>query len=254
MSPREDVRNGSTPTVLLVHGAFADGSIWAEVIAELQAAGIAVMAPANPLRGLAADAAYIASIAAAVDGPVLLTGHSYGGAVISAAGSAAGNVVGLAFVTALALDEDESALDISGHFAAGQLMAALRPASFPDISGDQGAELYLDRESFPQLFAADLPHRTAAAMAAAQRPIAAAAFADKARSAAWKTKPSWYVIATQDQVIAPQAQRFMARRAGAHTVQIHASHAITLSQPAAVARQIAAAARHLSPRSPSHLS
>jgi pimeloyl-ACP methyl ester carboxylesterase len=242
MSPSGPFRNGSIPTVLLVHGAFADGSMWAGVIAELQAAGIGVIALANPLRSLASDACYAARVAAAIDGPVLLAGHSYGGAVITVAGSAAGNVVGLVYVAAYALEEGESTLDISGRFSGSQLVPALRPAPFPDVNGDPGVELYIDREAFPRLFAADLPYRTAAAAAAAQRPIAAAAFAEKSPAAAWKTRPSWYAIATADQVIPPEAQQFMAQRASAHTIEIRASHAVTLTQPAAVAELIAVAA------------
>jgi non-heme chloroperoxidase len=241
MSRSGTFRNGSTPTVLLVHGAFGDGSMWAAVIAELQDAGIGVMAPANPLRGLASDAAYIASVAAAIDGPVMLAGHGYGGAVVTVAGCAAGNVVGLVYVTGYALDAGESVLEIGGRFPGSQLATALRPATFPDSHGDLGVELYLDQEAFPRVFAADLPGRTAAAAAAAQRPIAAAAFEERSLAAAWKTIPSWYLIATADQVIAPDAQQFMAERAQAHTVQIQASHAVALAQPATVARQIAAA-------------
>ena len=242
MSPSGTVRNGSIPTVLLVHGAFADGSIWADVIAELQAAGIGVIALANPLRSLAYDAAYIASAAAAIDGPVMLAGHSYGGAVITAAGNTPGNVVGLVYVTAYALEEGESALDVCDSFPGSQLVSALRPSTFPDVNGDPCVELYIDRQAFPELVAAGVPHRTAVAAAAAQRPIAAAAFAEKSSAAAWKTTPSWYVIATDDRMIPPEAQQFMAERAGAHTIEIHASHAITQTRPAAVAEQIAAAA------------
>jgi pimeloyl-ACP methyl ester carboxylesterase len=241
MSPSGTFRNGSIPTVLLVHGAFADGSIWAGVIPELQGAGIGVIALANPLRTLASDAAYVASIAAAIDGPVVLAGHSYGGAVITAAGAAAGNIAGLVYVTAYALEEGESALDICDRFPGSQLLAALRPGTFSGASGDPCVELHIDHEMFPPLFAADLPRRTAAA-AAAQRPIAATAFAEKASAAAWKTTPSWYVIATDDMIIPLEAQRFMARRAEAHATEICASHAITLTQPAAVAELIAAAA------------
>jgi pimeloyl-ACP methyl ester carboxylesterase len=228
--------------VLLVHGAFADGSMWSGVIAELQAAGIGVIAPANPLRALSSDAGYIAGIASEIDGPVMLAGHSYGGAVITVAGSMAANIVGLVYVTAFALDEGESALDICGGFPGGQLISVLRPATFPDVNGDPGVELYIDREAFPRVFASDLPYREAAAAAAAQRPITAAAFAAKSLSAAWKTTPTWYLIATGDQLIPPEAQHFMAQRAGAHVTDIRGSHAIALTQPVAVAEHIAAAA------------
>jgi pimeloyl-ACP methyl ester carboxylesterase len=242
MSQSGGVRNGSTPTVLLVHGAFADGWMWAEVIAELQAAGIEAIAPANPLRGLGSDAGHVAWVAGEIDGPVILAGHCYAGAVITAAASAARNVVGLVYVAAFAPDEGESVLDICRRFPCSCLMAVLRPASFPGRDGDPGVELYIDREAFPRVFAADLPHRAAAAAASAQRPVTAAAFEEKVFAAAWKTMPCWYLIATDDQLIPPEAQRFMARRAGAHIAEIRASHAIALSQPAAVAEQIAAAA------------
>jgi len=229
--------------VLLVHGAFADGSMWAGVIAELQAAGIEAIALANPLRSLASDTAYIASAVAEIDGPVLLAGHGYGGAVITATGSVAGNVVGLVYVAAFALDEGESALDITSRFPDNQLLPALRPATFPGADSDLGVELYLDRQAYPRLFAAGLPCRQATVAAAVQRPITAAAFEEKALVAAWKRTPSWYTVATADQLIPLQAQRFMARRAGAHTIEIEASHAIALIHPAAVAGLITAASR-----------
>ena len=228
--------------MLLVHGAFADGSMWAGVISELQATGIGVIAVASPLRSLTSDTAYVASAIAEIDGPVLLAGHDYGGAVITAAGSAADNLTGLVYVAAFALDEGESALDITSRFPGSQLMPALRPATFPGADGDPAIELYIDREAYPRVFAADLPHRSAAAAAATQRPITAAAFEEKSLAAAWKTAPSCYIVATADQVIPPEGQRFMARRAGAHTIAIPASHAIALTQPAAVAGHIAAAA------------
>jgi pimeloyl-ACP methyl ester carboxylesterase len=228
--------------VLLVHGAFADGSMWAGVITELQATGIGVTAVASPLRSLTSDAAYLSSVVAGIDGPVLLAGHDYGGAVITAARSAAGNLAGLVYVAAFAPDEGESALDITGRFPGSQLMPALRPATFPGVDGDPAVELYIDRAAYPRVFAADLPYRLAAAAAAAQRPITAAAFEEKSPAAAWKTAPSWYIVATADQLIPPEGQQFMARRAGAHTIKIDASHAIALTQPAAVAGHIAAAA------------
>ena len=248
MSHSAPPRNGSTPTVLLVHGAFADGSMWAGVISELQAAGIGVVAVASPLRSLASDAAYVASAVAEIDGPVLLAGHDYGGAVITVSGSAAANVAGLVYVAAFALDEGESALDITGRFPGSQLLPALRPAAFPGDGGDPAVELYIDREAYPRVFAADLPSRPAMAAAAAQRPITAAAFEEKSLAAAWKTAPSWYIVATADQLIPPGGQRFMARRAGAHSIEMDASHAIALTQPAAVAGHIAAAASSASRR------
>lgn len=240
MKPAAAYRNGSTPTVLLVHGGFADGSLWAGVIAELQTAGIAVIALANPLRGLASDAAYITSKVGEIDGPVVLVGHSYGGAVITEAGSA-GNVVGLVYVAAFALDDGESSVDIGVRFPGSELAAVLRPAAFTSADGDPGVELYIDRDAFPQVFAADLPYPAAAVAAVAQRPISVAALEEKSRGAAWKTTPCWYLIATADRVIPPEAQRFMARRADAQIIEIPASHAVALTRPVAVAEQIAAA-------------
>jgi pimeloyl-ACP methyl ester carboxylesterase len=248
MSRSGPPRNGSTPTVLLVHEAFADGSMWADVITELQSADIEAIALANPLRSVASDAAYIAHAATQIDGPVLLAGHGYGGAVITATGALAGNVGGLVYVAGFALDVGESALDITGRFPGSQLLSALRPATFPGVNGDPAVELYFDREAYPQLFAADLSYRRAAAAAAVQRPITAAAFEEKALVAAWKKTPSWYMVATADQLIPPQTQRFMAQRAGAHAIEIAASHAITLTQSAAVAGQIAAASRASHPQ------
>jgi pimeloyl-ACP methyl ester carboxylesterase len=228
--------------VLLVHGGFADGSMWAGVIIELQAVGIDAVALANPLRSLVSDAAYIVGAVGEIDAPVLLVGHCYGGAVITAAGAAAGNVVGLVYVAGYALDKRESVLDITGRFPGSQLLPSLRPATFHGAEGGSSVELYLDREAYPRVFAAGMPRRQAAAAAAAQRPITAVAFEEKSPAAAWKTVQSWYVIATEDQVIPAGAQRFMAQRAGSHATEIHASHAVALTHPAAVAEQIAAAA------------
>jgi pimeloyl-ACP methyl ester carboxylesterase len=235
-------RNGSMPTVVLVHGAFTDASSWAGVIAELQASAIPVTAVANPLRGPATDATYLASVVAAIDGPVLLVGHSYGGVVITRAAAQPGNVVGLVYVTAFALETGESVLDVTGRFPDSLLGSALRPAVYRTDDGQEAVELFLKNDRFPAVFAADLPERLTSVAAAAQRPIAAAAFEESSPDASWKTLPSWYVVATADQAIHPDAQRFMAKRAGADTIEVDASHAITLSQPAAVAGHIRTAA------------
>jgi pimeloyl-ACP methyl ester carboxylesterase len=221
--------------VLLVHGAFADASSWAGVIAQLQAAGVDAVAPANPLRGLSADARYIASVAEEIDGPTMLVGHSYGGAVTTVAAALAGNVVGLVYVTAFALDEGESVLEVSARFPESALAAALRPAVCPERDGQSIVELYIDRDAFPGVFAADLPTQEAAVAAATQRPIAAAALEERASAAAWKTLQCWYVVATADRVIHPDAQRFMAARAAARPLEVDASHAVATSQPELVA-------------------
>ncbi len=166
--------------MLLVHGPFADTSSWAGVIARLQAAGIDAVALANPLRGLSADARYIASAAEEIDGPTILAGHSYGGAVTTVAAALTDNVVGLVYVTAFALDEGESTLDVSAQFPESPLTAALRPAVCPGDDDQSIVELYIDRDAFPRVFAADLSAKVAAVAAATQRPIAAAALEERA--------------------------------------------------------------------------
>ena len=222
------------PTVVLVHGGFADSSFWAPVITELQADGLPVLAPANPLRGLAHDAEYIASVVNQIDGPVLLVGHSYGGAVISVAGAATDNAVGLVYVAAFALDEGESFAEIFQRFGDTPLVGAVRPGTYPLADGGTAVELTIAPELYKSAFAADLPSDLTDVLAVSQRPFAAI-FEDRAQAAAWKTLPSWAVIATADNAIPPDGERFMASRAGAQTIEVDASHSIALSQPKAVA-------------------
>jgi pimeloyl-ACP methyl ester carboxylesterase len=238
MNAREELRNGSTPTVLLVHGAFEDASSWSGVIPELRSAQVDAIATANPLRGLASDAGYIASVAARIDGPVVLVGHSYGGAVITVAGSLAANVVGLVYVSGFALDVGESVLDVNVRFPESLLSGALRPAVSTYGAAEPIVELHIDREAFHRVFAADLPFEAAVVAAGIQRPISASAFEEKASSAAWRTCRCWYVLAGADRVIHPEAQRFMATRAEAQIAEVDGSHAIAISQPLIVAEQI----------------
>ena len=239
------MRNGITPTVVLVHGAFADASHWTPVIRELQARDVPVLAPPNPLRGLAADAAYIASYVNQIDGPVLLVGHSYGGAVISVAGVAADNAAGLVYVAAWVLDEGESFADVAASFPATPLGDALRESTYPLPDGGTAVELSVAPELYRTAFAADLPSAVTAAAAVSQRPWAAI-FAERASAAAWKTLPSHALVATADNAIHPDAERHMARRAGAATIEVEASHSIAVSQPLAVAELIHNAANHAS--------
>jgi len=223
------------PTVILVHGGFADASFWAPVIKDLQAHNVPVLAPPNPLRGLAHDAEYIASYVNQVDGPVLLVGHSYGGAVISVAGASTPNAVGLVYVAAFALDEGESFADIFGKFGATPLVQAVQPSNYPLANGQTAVELTIRPELYQSAFAADLPSEDTVVLAVSQRPFAAI-FEDRAQAAAWKRLPSWAVVATSDRAIPPDAERHMAQRAGARKiVEVDASHSIALSQPAAVA-------------------
>jgi pimeloyl-ACP methyl ester carboxylesterase len=241
--PQATFRNGSIPTVMLVHGAFADGSSWSGVVAALQAAGLGVVAPANPLRGLAHDSAHIAAGARQIDGPVLMVGHSYGGAVITVAGALADNVVGLVYVAAFIPEQGESIAELNGRFPDSALGAQLRPSAYPiDGTDETAVELTIAAESFPAIFAADLPAADTAVAAAVQRPVAAAAFDERAAAAAWKTLPSWAVVAAADQAINPDAERYMADRAGAQTIEIDGSHAIAVSHAAEIAELIRTAA------------
>src|SRR4051812_35254646 len=223
----------NTPTIVLVHGGFADASFWAPVIRELHASDLPVLAPANPLRGLAGDAEYVASFVRQIDGPVLLVGHSYGGAVISVAGAAAENVVGLVYVAAFILDEGESFGEIFAGFPPTPLGEALRPSEYPLPDGGTAVELTIAPELYRGAFAADLPESETAYLAVMQRPFAAI-FDDRAQAAAWKSLPSWAVVSTADNAIHPDAERHMAQRAGAETIEVEASHSIALSQPKAV--------------------
>jgi pimeloyl-ACP methyl ester carboxylesterase len=230
-------RTAAKPTIVLVHGAFADASGFAAVTAQLQDRGYTVIAPANPLRGPASDAAYIASVLKTINGPIVLVAHSYGGAVTTEAATQVGNVKALVYLNALAMDEGESNVEITQRFP-NQFADALVPRPFPG-----GVDLYVDTAKFRALFAPDIPGRTAATMATAQRPVVLAAIQEKATAPAWKTIPSWYLIGRQDEVISPDAQRFMARRARAHTVEINSSHVSYISHPAAVTKLILAAAQ-----------
>ncbi|MEU1790057.1 alpha/beta hydrolase [Streptomyces sparsogenes] len=233
----------STPTVVLVHGAFADAAGWFGVVDELQRDGIPVVAPPNPLRGLASDAAYVASVAARIDGPVVLVGHSYGGAVITVAGTAE-NVVGLVYVAAYVLEEGESLGELQGRFPAAPLAAHLRRWTCPVEGGAGVPEVGVAEEAFPAVFAADVSASVGRVLAACQRPLAASAFTETASAAAWKAKPSWAVVAGADQAINPEVERFGAKRAGATTVEFDgASHAVAISRPRAVADLIREAVR-----------
>jgi pimeloyl-ACP methyl ester carboxylesterase len=233
----------TTPTVLLVHGAFADAGSWSGVITELQNHGIPVIAPPNPLRGLASDAAYIASVASQIDGPVVLVGHSYGGALITVAGTAE-NVVGLVYVAAYVLEEGESLGELQGRFPLSPLVSNLKEWTYPVPGGGPAVEVTIAEDAFPSVFAADVPTSVTKVLAAAQRPLAAAAFEETAVAAAWKTKPAWALIAGADEAINPEVERFGAKRAGATIVELEgASHAVAVSQPKEVADLIREAVR-----------
>ncbi|MFD4538814.1 alpha/beta fold hydrolase [Streptomyces bauhiniae] len=245
-SGRDQVRaHGSPeePTVVLVHGAFADASSWRAVVERLLRQGHRVVAPALPLRGLASDAAYIRSVLDGIAGPIVLVGHSYGGAVISQAAADAPHVKALVFIAAFVPDIGESALQLTGRFPGSTLGQATATQYYPLAGGGRGEELVIRKDLFRKQFAAGVPTRTAQVMAAGQRPITLAALQEPATAAAWKKIPSWYLVATEDRNIPPAAERWMAERARARTVSVRAPHAVSVSDPQVVGDLILSAAR-----------
>ena len=229
---------GPKPTIVLVHGGWADASSWNAVTQRLQDDGYTVIAPAIPLRGVRTDSAYLSSVLATITGPIVLVGHSYGGVLITNAATGNPNVKALVYVAAFAPDLGETV---------GQLLA-MNPGSqaappnltFRPYPG--GADVYITPSAFRKVFCADLPAKTAAVMAANQRPIEAAALGEPSGEPAWKTIPSWYLVASNDQAIPPATERFMAKRAGVTTVEIASSHVAMISHPGAVTDLILAAA------------
>ncbi|HEY6582532.1 MAG TPA: alpha/beta hydrolase [Rubrobacter sp.] len=238
VNPQEESR----PTVVLVHGAFADASSWNGVVERLQAEGVRVTAPANPLRGVSADSAYIAGVLGQVPGPVLAVGHSYGGAVITNAATGADNVVGLVYVAAFAPDEGERLIEIENGSKDSVLNTALVELQYPTgQDGKTTVEFAIDSEKFHDAFAADLPEEQTAVMAATQRPVAELAFSEPNGAPAWKSLPAWAVVATGDKAAGSDVVRSMAERAGAEITEAEGSHVIMVSQPQAVAEVILAA-------------
>lgn len=225
----------AAPTVVLIHGAFADSSSFNEVISRLQVAGIAVRAVPNPLRGIAHDSAYIASALSQIPGPVVLVGHSYGGAVISNAAAGADNVTGLIFVAAFAPDDGETLGELASTSKDAILGTVQIPLNYPnEADGSTAVELIVDPAHFHEAFAADLTEEQAAVLAATQRPVAQAAFTETNGPAAWKTLPSWAVVATEDKAAGTDIVRSMAERAGATITEVPGSHVIMISQPQVV--------------------
>jgi pimeloyl-ACP methyl ester carboxylesterase len=230
------------PTVVLAHGAWADGSSFDAEIGALRARGYRALAPANPLRSLSGDAAYLASFLRSLSGPIVLVGHSYGGAVITDAATGDPDVKALVYLDAFVPDQGETVLDLAGRFPGSLLPGALEPVPFTLPGGVSGVDLYLRRSAFRAVFAGDVPAGRAARMAAEQRPAAQAAFAEPSGPPAWRTIPSWYLLGRDDRAVPPATQAFMARRAGARITRIASSHASPVSHPQAVTRLILRAA------------
>ena len=221
--------------IVLVHGAFADGSGWNGVIAALQAKGYHVTAVQNPLTSLADDVAATKRVLAQQDGPTLLVGHSWGGVVITQTESP--NIAGLVYVAALAPDVGESAADVFKHGPAAVEADAIQP-------GPDGFAT-IPAARFHSAFAADSSVKEAAVMAATQGPIALAAFGEKVTVANWKTLPSWFLVSTADRVINPDLERWEAQRIGAHVVSVTGSHTAFVANPAVVAKALDEAATSL---------
>jgi pimeloyl-ACP methyl ester carboxylesterase len=220
--------------IVLVHGGFVDGAGWEGVYQILKRDGYSVSIVQNPTISLENDVAVTKRILAAQDGPTILVGHSYGGAVITEAGNDP-KVAGLVYITAFAPDKGESVASLIENPPPG--------AHVPPILPPQDGYLFLDKAKFPASFAADVDAEKAAFMADSQVPWGVAALSGKISEPAWRAKPSWYLIATDDKMIPPDAQRAMSKRAGATVVEVKGSHAIYVSQPGAVAKLIEEAAR-----------
>ena len=225
-----------SPTTLLVHGAFADSSSWRRVMAPLLDAGLETRATANPLRGVSADSDYVAHACRQIDGEVVLVGHSYGGIVISEAAATCPNVVALIYIAAFIPAVGENITDISAAHPTTahppELHTAPSPTEDPAI---EGIELYVSTETYPTAFCADLPPEEARILARTQRPPSVSCFEQRTTRAAWQVLPSWAIVATSDQMIHPDAERSMARRAGSAVTELDASHAVALSRPSEVA-------------------
>ncbi|MDH2415236.1 alpha/beta hydrolase [Nocardioides sp. CER19] len=240
----ESSSHGAKPTIVLVHGAWADSSGWSGVITRLQRRGFTVLAVANPLRGLSADSAYVRAFLETVPGPIVLVGHSYGGAVITNAATGNENVRALVYVDAFAPDKGETVNSLVG---AGSALAG-DPATLFDVRPYPGAptgdaDVYLKPSVVTDFFAQDLPRREALVLAATQRPLTLAAGTEPSGEPAWKTIPSWYLLGTRDRIITPASQLFMAERAGADITRVRASHVSMISHPEAVVRLIRVATR-----------
>jgi pimeloyl-ACP methyl ester carboxylesterase len=234
---------GTKPTIVLVHGAFADASGWNDVTENLQEKGYPVYAFANPLRSVSGDAEYLRLFLSTIPGPLVVVGHSYGGFVVTNGATGNPNVKALVYIAAYAPDEGETILAANalggGHSDLGDhIIVRPYPGAPP---GD--ADGYIDPAFFHDLFAQDLPRRQTAVMAASQRPAAVSLFVSPSGPPAWKTIPSWYLVARNDRTIPPEAERAMAARAGAKTVEIRSSHVAMMSHPDKVTELILAAAR-----------
>jgi pimeloyl-ACP methyl ester carboxylesterase len=235
--------SGHKPTIVLVHGGFADASSWTGVVERLQRAGYRVIAPANPLRGIAPDAAYLASVLKSIKGPIILVAHSYGGAVITNAAAGDPNVKALVYVAAFVPNVGEQLGQLIQKFPGSEIQAALTQVPYTTGGGTTGTDLYLQPARFHAVFAADLPVSETSVMAAEQRPFAANCFTDVTAAAAWHTIRSWGVVAGADKAIPPALEKWMYKRAHTRYIVVPgASHVVMMSRPGIVTQLIEKAA------------
>jgi pimeloyl-ACP methyl ester carboxylesterase len=228
-----------TPTVVLVHGAFADASGYGGIIHELQKGGVSVVAPPNPLRSLSGDAAALEALVRAIDGPVLLVGHSYGGAVITQASAALPNVVGLVYLAAFALEVGESCATAQEGFPASLLSTSLVPTPYDAPGTPGGPDFYVAEEPFREVFSGDSSEKDSAILYATQRPLSGAAYTEAATAAGWKTIPSWFLISEEDHSIPPEFQHAAAERGNMTVETIEGgSHTAFIAHPRTAAKFI----------------
>ncbi|MGW1106589.1 alpha/beta fold hydrolase [Streptomyces sp. NPDC002540] len=234
---------GQQPTVVLLHGAFADGSSWNAVVQRLQHDGYHVIAPPNTLRGIPQDSTYLNSLLKTIKGPIVLVGHSYAGEVISQAAAGLDNVKALVYINAIMPDKGESFTSLSSKFSPAPLTTALKQVPFRNGDGTTGTDVYVQPDKLHATFAQDLSQQQASVMASTQRPIAQSAFTDKLTAAAWRDKPVYVLVGKQDRAINPSLERYEAKRAHARkTVEINSSHVSLVSHPQAVTDLILSAA------------
>jgi pimeloyl-ACP methyl ester carboxylesterase len=239
--------SGPKPTIVLVHGGWADSSGWNGEISRLAKAGYPVIAPANPLRGLTSDADYIRSVLQSINGPIVLVGHSYGGAVISNAARGVPNVKALVYIAAFAPDTGENLQGLVTKNPGTMITPdALDTRQYPLPGGGEGTDLYIKKSAFHDAFAGDLPLSQTNLMWAEQRPFSVAAFTEPSGDPAWKTVPSWYLVSTNDHAIPPATQWFMAHRGHAHIETVKASHVPYISRPGVTTDLILEAAQSVS--------
>lgn len=231
------------PTIVLVHGAFEDASIWHGVIPRLQRDGYPVVAFGNPLLGVAIDSAYLRSFLEKIQGPVILVAHSYGGAVITQAGADDPKVQGLVYAASIMPAIGEAATDLLERFPGSSFPTSVEPTTYTLPDGTSGTYLLYQAEKFHSQVAADVPEDVAALMLATQRPMNLGALNEKVTAAAWMTKPSWQIQTLQDRAIPVDEYKFEADRARAHVIEVNSSHAVTVSNPNVVADVIEQAAR-----------